>query len=245
MRDLNFHGGSLFGSAPGGVYRIDSDGSLVPLAVPGFFVFDAAGNMYVTGAQRIHKYDSGGQLLNTWSLPGPIAYVDLAADQCTVYYTNYSPAPIEISRYNVCTSQALSSLITGLTGFGGVGNLRILPGSDVLLAMRDAVLRIAPDGQISRIYSEAFSQIALDPDGRSFWAASGMNNVRKIDLDTGGVLAATTDFGGLAFGVDSVTVVGEPRAAVSAGAAIPALSAWLLLALAIAVASVGIWRLHP
>lgn len=244
MRDLNFHDGSLFGEAPGGIYRIDFNGSLVNVAVPGFFVFDAAGNIYVSRAQRIEKYDLGGGLLGTWSLPGPAAYVDLAADQCTIYYTNFSPTPIEIARYNVCVSQPLPSLITGVTGFGGVGNLRVLPGNDVLLAMRDAVLRIAPNGQITRTYSEAFSQIALDPDGRSFWAASGMGTVRKIDLVTGAVLAATTDFG-FVFSVDSITVVDEPRAAVSAGAAIPALSVWLLLALAVAVSIVGLWRLHP
>lgn len=244
MRDLNFHSGSLFGLAgAGGIYRIESDGSLMSVGFSGPFVFDAAGNVYVSRAQQIDKYDLGGSLLNTWSLPSRPGYIDLAADQCTVYYTVNVPGPIEIARYNVCTSQSLAPLITGLTGL--FGNLRILPGSEVLLATSNGALRIAPDGQIIRTYAAGYSQIALDPDIRSFWASMGLDSAWKIDLETGAKLAATTDFGGFGLGIDSITVVGEPRAAVSSATLIPTLSQWVLIALAITVAAVALLRLRP
>jgi hypothetical protein len=83
-------------------------------------------------------------------------------------------------------------------------------------------------------------QIALDPDLRSFWASNGLDSISKIDLETGDTLIQTSAFGGVE--IDSLTVVGEPRAAVSAGAAIPTLAHWLLLALAATLVAIGFVR---
>jgi len=168
--------------------------------------------------------------------------IDLAADQCTIYYTSYSATATDISRYNVCTSQPLTPLVTGLPPLAFAASLRILPGQDVLLGGDNRVLRISPNGATTRIY-QGTAQIALDPDGESFWTADGLDSVSKIDLATGNTVTRSTTFGGFPI-VDSLTVVGEPRAAVLAPESIPVLSEWLLVALAAAVGAIAVFRLH-
>jgi len=133
-------------------------------------------------------------------------------------------------------------LITGLPI--SIGNLRILPGNEVLLGTNNGVLRISADGKITQTYT-ASRQFALDPDRRSFWAY-GTDRLVKIDLMTGQIVASSDPYQNpCCFTVDSIGVVGEPRAAVSPGASIPTLSQWVLIALAMTVAGAGFWRLRP
>lgn len=239
FRDLNVHNDTLFGWDQE-VDTISTSGVVASAGVSGPFLFDAAGNLYsvsLTGS-TLEKRNASGGLVSTWSLPNRPAEMDLAADQCTLYYLPYfTGSPISIQRFNVCTSLVFAPLSTTLPT--QLGNLRVLPSSDILIGSANAVLRISATGQIVRSYSGTF-QIALDPDGRSFWATNGLDSVSKIDLAAGSELLRSSTFGG--FGVDSLTVVGEPRAALSPAAAIPTLSEWGLLALSVALAAIATAR---
>ena len=66
----------------------------------------------------------------------------------------------------------------------------------------------------------------------------------KIDLATGQRLVGPIP---LTVVVDGMTVFGEPRAALVNGplAAIPTLSTWILLALAVALAGIAFFRIRP
>ena len=104
-----------------------------------------------------------------------------------------------------------------------------------------AFKRISSNGATTRMY-QGTAQIALDPDGQSFWTADGLDSVSKIDLATGNTVTRSATFGGFPI-VDSLTVVGEPRAAL-APESIPALSEWLLVVLAAAVGAIAVFRLN-
>lgn len=246
--DVTYHDGTLFGYVFGpdaiGVSRINPVGDLTYVGMAGSFVFDARGNVYTGRGQLLEKFDSTGNLLGTWSLPNSVGEIDLSGDQCTVYYTSNvggSSGIAGILRYNTCISQALVPLITGFSHSAAIGNLRVLPGGEVLIGTTVGVLRIAPNGQVTRTYPGTL-QIALDPDGRSFWATDGLDSVSKVDMETGATVVRTPVFGD--FPVDSLTVVGEPRAGLSVDASIPTLSQWTLLALLATLAVTGMVRLR-
>jgi hypothetical protein len=146
--------------------------------------------------------------------------------------------PATIARYNVCTAQSLSPLPTAIPTLGSIGALRVLPGNDVLLGTDTGILRIRPDGTIAQTYSGG-PQIALDADRTSFWEAGRSDRVRKLDLASGSEIAATVPYG-VNMIVFSLTVIGEPRAAVASPPAIPTISEWLLIGLGITLAIVGL-----
>src|SRR5207237_7115537 len=77
---------------------------------PESIVFDDAGNVYVGQAGCSHallKFDAYGNLMASYQPPVEdqgTDWIDLAADQCTIYYTSEGTS---VLRYNVCNSQQL------------------------------------------------------------------------------------------------------------------------------------------
>jgi len=97
MKQLTFHQGMLFGLV-GEIYVIAFDGTLTQTRFGGPFVFDAFGNIYTSSLGRIDKFNASRHHLNTWSSPDFTGgYIDLASDQCTIYYTSgrYMGAPYD------------------------------------------------------------------------------------------------------------------------------------------------------
>src|SRR5437870_5653957 len=86
---------------------------------PESMLFDKSGDAYVgqaDGTQDVLKFDSTGNSLATYApATGPRGtdWIDLAADQCTLYYTSEGTS---IKRFNVCTNTQLVDFATGLTG---------------------------------------------------------------------------------------------------------------------------------
>jgi hypothetical protein len=214
--------------------------------------FDRHGNAYVaanTSSGNLVKVDPSGNIIRGFVVPsegslgGGIWTLDLASDQCTMYYTAREK---RVFRYDVCNAVPLADFHSSLPGSQAT-RLRILPDGGVLVADTEAMHRLNSGGSIIQSYDfpaqEQWRNLALDIDGRSFWATS-RNMAFKFDLESGAVL---TSFQSSDYLFNAIAVVGEPRAATSgspASAAIPTLSQWMLVVLATCLAAFGVMRAH-
>jgi hypothetical protein len=171
-------------------------------ADPESCVVNAAGNVYVGQADGTHKileFDpTGTTLLGNWT---PITdrgtdWIDLAADQKTVFYNSESGT---IRRFDVSTPSGtqLSDFATGLSG--PCYALRIRTNGEVMSACTNQVYRLNNTGGIIQTYPKPATETSilfamnLDRDGTSFWTA-GFNtgHVYKIDIATGNILSNFT-----------------------------------------------------
>ncbi len=194
--------------------------------------FDRQGNAYISGSfntGNLAKVDAAGNLLRTFALPTDIGIgvFDLAADQCTIFYGN----PVDrIRRYDVCNAAPLTDFVS----IPSPGHLRILADGGLLVTSSDSIYRLNSSGVILRTYQVPgqlfWSGIAVDVDGRSFWAIGSGDSAFKFDIASGAQMAS---FRSSDYLFDAITVVGEPRAALAGPPpSIPSLSNWMLAALA-------------
>lgn len=188
-------------------------------------VFDRAGNVYVgqagyndtqTDAQvPVLKFNRSGVLLDSFVLPtGPRGtdWIDLASDQCTLYYTSEDTT---VRRYDLCTRTSLPALITTLTAPYCYA-LRLRPNRELMVACQDAVHRVSAQGINLQTYTRqsigetnaiGLFAMNLDPDGTSFWTAGGVSgNVYRVDIASGSVL---TTFNSGPGGVSGLSVYDE------------------------------------
>ncbi len=212
--------------------------------------FDRAGNSYTdapSGSQgNIAKTTPAGDLITTFLLPVhdprfSVNSIDLAADQCTMYYTSFGK---RVLRYDVCRDVALPDLASSLPGISAE-QLRILPDGGVLVAMVDRVVRLSSSGLVVHTYAlpgeQQWTNVALNVDGQSFWATS-FDKAYLFNLEAGTLIGS---FQSSDYWFNAIAVVGEPRAATAGpGTAIPTLSEWLLLGLILTLVAVGLLRLE-
>jgi len=173
-------------------------------------VFDAAGNAYIgnAGATTIRKVNSSGALIHDYTgLASNTDWIDLAADQSTIIYSDEGPT---IHRLNATADTALSNFVTiGDTLYAK----RIRPNGDVMAAgISGNVYRWNSAGTLVQTYAIGIGQVFalnLDPDGTSFWTgSSGGTAIREINIATGAVEHAWSTTGTL-FGL---SVLGEVQA---------------------------------
>lgn len=166
-------------------------------------VVDGKGDIYVgqpDGTHTILKFDKDGNLLATFEaqvVGRGTDWIDLAADQCTMFYTSEGP---NIGRFNVCTNTQMPDFCTNC------GNrlfaLRIHPATgDVFVAdglaylvrrFNSAGVEIqtypVPKPQPSIGFEFPFA-LNLDPDGASFWTARYFGGeIFRFDIASGAVL---------------------------------------------------------
>jgi hypothetical protein len=164
------------------VSKFDNSGNLLSanfltgLVTPESCVLDSAGNIYVGEAHnsQIKKFSSTGTLLATYFTPGGSDWIDLAADQCTLFYDDEGTA---IHRFNACTNTQLPDFATGLPG--GHYALRILPGGGVIVAAGPQVQLLDSTGTVVSNYTASgesvFFALNRDPNGTQFWTG-GINS---------------------------------------------------------------------
>ncbi|HLK34500.1 MAG TPA: PKD domain-containing protein [Terriglobales bacterium] len=161
---------------------------------PESIVFDAAGNAYVgeTGCSHaIVKLDPYGTITAVYQ---PAVeqqgtdWIDLGSDQCTIYYTSQGTS---VLRYNACTRQQLAPLTSQLQEGLAV---RILPDGGVVVANLQNILRFDGGGKQVQSYDapdeNCWSALALDGDGKSFWASDYCtSDIVRFDLNSGAQLS--------------------------------------------------------
>ena len=108
----------------GAVTKFDASGNRLGTFGSGYnsqpesILFDAAGDAYVgqaAGSADILQFDGGGQPVATYNVPiedRGSDWIDLAVDQCTMYYTSEGT---RIKRYDVCANAPLADLTDSLT----------------------------------------------------------------------------------------------------------------------------------
>lgn len=206
------------------VTKFDKNGSIVlpnpwasndPNAHNESILFDKAGNAYMgqpDGTRNIIKRDASGGLLAAYTAttgPRGTDWIDLAADQHTMYYTSEGST---IYRFDVGTNLQLSPFATGLPGSSAYA-LRILANGNVLVADSSAALLLDTSGNVIKTYTDpgviggGIFALNIDPSGTAFWTGDfGTGNLVKFDIATGTVLQ-TINTGSLSlFGV---SVYGE------------------------------------
>ncbi len=157
-------------------------------------VRDASGHIYAgqaDGSGDILEFNASGGAVDSFDPATEdrgTDWIDLAADQCTMYYTSEGTS---VKRFNVCTDSQLSDFATGLPGSAAYA-LRVLPGGGALVADTDRVVRLDSSGNVVKNYpasdygSSFLFALNLDPDGKTFWTAdinSGL--ITRINIATG------------------------------------------------------------
>jgi streptogramin lyase len=173
-------------------------------------VFDAAGHAYIgnAGASRIRKVDANGVTLQDYNVNSNTDWIDLAADQKTMIYSDESST---IRQFDVANNVSLPNFTTGVGPFFAK---RFRPNGEVLVASGSGnVYRYGSAGSLLQTYPSSIGSVFalnLDPDGTSFWTgATGGQAVRKFDIATGNVLESWSTGTGQLFGL---SVLGEIQA---------------------------------
>jgi len=235
------------------IERIDVNGGLLtPFATavnvgwlsPG----PAGGLLAVNGSREIYQFAADGTLLTFRDLdqrPSGGGGIDLASDQCTVYWT----AGGSLVRWETCRNKQPEIFGPHLAASSRA--FRILPDGTFLESVislfpgtgNNTVIHVDRDGNLIRSYNIPGFALALDIDGTSFWTNVGPTLVR-VNIATGAVISVThTD--SVIYGLG---VVGEPRAgfahALVGNADIPTASSALILVLIVSLTAAAVLRLR-
>jgi len=202
-------GGALYvtGYTSNVITRFDTSGSSIGAfgssysAHPKSIRFDAAGNAYVglgSGSKDVLKMDGAGNVLASYdvatSKKGGADWIDLAADQCTFYYTNLGS---EVKRFDACANAQLPDLASGLPGTAH--EVRVLLDGGAVVALGDTIVRLGPTGSIAQVYDVAgvkncWQSVALGTTSATFLAADSCSStIHTFDMATGAssLLAST------------------------------------------------------
>jgi hypothetical protein len=143
------------------------------------------------GTRDILKFNENGVLLDRFNVPTERRgsdWIDLATDQCTMYYTSEGQ---RVLRYDVCEDTPLPDFTNqGLLHFA----MRIRPGGQVLAANSLDIRRYNADGSVAQIYDvpgfDSWFALNMNPDNTTFWSADSVNSQAvKFDIKTGEVRA--------------------------------------------------------
>jgi hypothetical protein len=174
---------------------------------------DMSNNLFVgeaDGGGQITELNSSGATVRTFTATVQnrgTDWVDLAADQTTLYYTSEGSSIMRFS--TVGTGSQLSNFETGRGTI--MYALRILSSGGVLVADTSNVLQFDSSGNIVKTYTipgaVTLFALNLDPDGITAWTGDlSTNEVTRFNIATGAIVsqwsAGTGTLGGL-------TVAGE------------------------------------
>ena len=164
-------------------------------------VFDVAGNAYIgnAGSATIKKVDSNGVQIAVFTTLLGTDWIDLAADQKTLIYSNEGS---EIRSLN--TSTLADTVFTNSSGANYAK--RITTSGDVLMASSTgSAYRFNSAGVLQQTYAVGIGSIFalnLDANGTSFWTgATGGQAIRKVNIATGAIEQSWSTGTGQLFGL--------------------------------------------
>src|SRR5713226_49838 len=166
----------------GNVIKFNGMGGLIGTFGSGYsgdpesIVFDRNGNAYVgavAGDNHIRKFDPLGNPVGQFVVATERVgtdWIDLAADQCTIFYTSEG---LNVKQFNVSNNTQLINFNTAPLPGQSAFALRILPDGGVLVADTTLIARLNSSGQVVQTYTASgescWFALNLDPDGKSFW----------------------------------------------------------------------------
>ncbi len=165
-------------------------------------VVDKAQNFYVgdAGQNQIRKFNSAGTLLDSKTAvieDRGTDWIDLAADQKTMYYTSEGQKLMTIDMSTGVQGADVTNLLTGGAAFA----IRLLGDGTVLVANTADIKRVnLSDGSIMQTYDvagqNAWFALNLDPDGKTFWSGDfGNDKFYQFDITSGSVIGSAYDTG--------------------------------------------------
>lgn len=182
-------------------------------AQPESISFARDGSFYVghIGAPSLLHFTGGGALLASFNPAAPASLIDLAADQRTIFYTDRSlTAPPVIHRFDVATNANLPDFANLGGTARSVADLKLLPPGDgsagLIVAQGSEIKRLDGNGNVVQRYDvpgeDSWFGIALDPDGKSFWAQTNApGNVYRFDIASGAVDRGPLPAAAAAYGI--------------------------------------------
>jgi hypothetical protein len=216
---------------------------------------DKTGDLFVgqTGGGIGRFNASTGALITTYSdNPARSGWIDIAADQCTIFYADDSAA---VSRYDICTTTQLPDFAT----VGTVSGLRVLGNGDVLASNRTKVTRLNSAGTVLGDYNAPAGNnlifaVTLDPDGQTFWTADLVaGNIFRYNLNPINSTPITTFNSGQFVDTAGILVIGEitvggpgpgPTPPPVSALPVPTLSEWALMLLVAALGALAFSQLR-
>lgn len=169
-------------------------------STPEMIVVDGAGDFYVGNISGgILKFDSTGAPLASYITSTRIDFMDLAADQTTMLYTQEGG---EIHAVNVGTGVGLADFSTDVENAFALrilsnGNVLVADGSDIEL-LDVAGIQI---GSYDITGAGTWFALNIDESGTSFWSATTNGLVAEFDIATGTVLNQWNTVSGDAWGL--------------------------------------------
>src|SRR6478735_7705859 len=182
-------------------------------AAPESIAFARDGSYYVghqANPESLRRFTGDGTPAGTFTPASPASLIDLSADQRTVFYTDRSAvAAARVHRFDVASGKNLADF-GDLGGTGRIADLKLLPPGDgsggAIVAQSTEIKRLDGAGKVVRTYDrpglDTWFGVALDPDGRSFWAqTSAPGSVFRFNIATGAVDRGPLPAAGSAFGI--------------------------------------------
>jgi sugar lactone lactonase YvrE len=249
----------------GKISKFDPNGNLTNAALisglsnPESCQINQAGDLFVglTGGGIKRFNATTGALLNTYTTnPSPAGWIDIAADQCTIFYGDDSST---VSRFNICTNTQLPTFATMSSVVSG---LRALANGDVLASDRSSVSRFNSAGTLLGNYNAPAGNslifaVTLDPDNTTFWTADlTTGNIFRYNLSPINSTPVTTFNSGQFVDTAGILVIGEitqggpgpgpppPPPPPAPPLVVPTMSEWMLALLAILIGGLAIGRVR-
>jgi hypothetical protein len=160
--------------------------------------FDSTGVAYVgqAGCQQSVLRFAPGEIDPIELFPageyGGIFWLDLAPDDCTLFYTSVGP---NIKRFDVCAGVQLPDFNTAALPGAFTHDLRVLPDGGVLVSNDAVIARLDASGVLVQTYegppeNTLWTGLDLAGDG-TFWVANYYtSNIYRFDLATGLVVGS-------------------------------------------------------
>lgn len=174
-------------------------------------VFDKTGIAYVgnaDGNRDIQKFNAAGTYLQSFNVATDDRgsdWIDLAADQKTMYYTSEGQL---IKKFDVSTNTQLANFSSSAADPKYA--FRLLGDGGLIVSATSVIQRFDAAGNVIQTYNNNCSgcfALNLNGDGTSFWAGDFSNGIlTKFNIATGAILQTINTGSGSLFGV---TVFGE------------------------------------